>query len=30
VANFGKDLEQYSLETVQMFTKDALDSGFHL
>jgi transaldolase len=30
VGNFGKDLDQYSLETVQMFTNDALDSGFQL
>jgi len=30
VKNFGKDLDQYSLETVQMFTNDALDSGFQL
>jgi transaldolase len=28
--NFGKDLEQYSLETVQMFTNDAIQSGFKL
>jgi transaldolase len=26
----GYDLEKYSLETVQMFYKDALDSNFHL
>ena len=26
----GKDLEQYSLETVQMFRKDAIDSAFRI
>lgn len=30
VAAFGKDLEVFSLETVQMFTRDAKDSGFSL
>lgn len=28
--NFGKDLNEYSLETVQMFTSDAAKSGFVL
>jgi transaldolase len=28
--NFGKDLDEYSLETVQMFTNDAIESGFSL
>jgi transaldolase len=27
---FGKDLDEYSLETVQMFTNDAIKSGFVL
>jgi transaldolase len=26
----GKDLEEYSLETVQMFRDDALSAGFQL
>ena len=26
----GKDLEQFSLETVQMFQRDALAAGFSL
>lgn len=30
VASFGKDLEQFSLETVQMFHTDALHAGFIL
>jgi transaldolase len=30
VTAFGKDLEAFSLETVQMFTRDAKDSGFSL
>jgi transaldolase len=30
VKGFGKDLEQFSLETVQMFYNDALASGFKL
>ncbi len=30
VSAFGKDLEAFSLETVQMFTRDAKDSGFSL
>jgi transaldolase len=28
--NIGKDLDQYSLETVQMFRQDALKAGFHV
>ena len=28
--NFGKDLNEYSLETVKMFYDDALKSGFKL
>lgn len=28
--NFGKDLEQFSLETVKMFYNDALKSGFQI
>jgi transaldolase len=30
LTNFGKDLDEYSLETVQMFTNDAIKSGFSL
>jgi len=26
--NVGKDLDQYSLETVQMFRQDAVKAGF--
>jgi len=26
----GKDLEQFSLETVQMFRRDAITAGFEL
>lgn len=29
-ANFGKDLEDYSLETVKMFYNDAVKSGFRI
>jgi transaldolase len=28
--NLGKDLAQFSLETVQMFRRDALSAGFTL
>ena len=27
---FGKDLNEYSLETVKMFYKDALESGYSI
>jgi transaldolase len=30
VKNLGKDLEQFSLETVQMFHRDAVAAGFNL
>lgn len=30
LALLGKDLDAYSLETVQMFRSDALAAGFHL
>ena len=28
--NVGKDLDQYSLETVQMFRQDAVKAGFNI
>ena len=30
IAGLGKDLDQFSLETVQMFHRDAVESGFQL
>ena len=30
LATLGKDLERFSLETVQMFRRDAIASGFNL
>ena len=30
LGTLGKDLEQFSLETVQMFHRDAVTAGFEL